>query len=210
MMLKKLSEGYDVIAGWRKKRHDHWGRILFSRFANSALSFISGVKIHDFGCGLKVYRSKFIKDFRLWGDSQVFLPAVAKEKGAKIYEMPISHYPRKEGSSKIKISNMVKAAFDLVSLTFFIKYFSKPLRFFGGWGVVFALLSVLAFGSAIALRLFGILNFTETPLPVVGTFFAIMGVLLFMMGLLAETLLRMYYINIRQSPYTIREIKENK
>lgn len=210
MMLKKLSEGYDVVAGWRQNRHDHWGRILFSRAANFGLRIVSGVKIHDFGCGLKAYRSKFIKDFRLWGDSQVFLPAVAKDKGAKICELPISHYPRKEGKSKIKISNMIKAGFDLIGLAFFIRYFSKPLRFFGGWGVVFILLSVLAFGSAIILRLFGILNFTETPLPVVGTFFAIMGVLLFMMGLLAETLLRLYYAEINRSPYTIREIKENK
>ncbi len=210
MMLKKISEGYDVVVGWRQIRKDHWARILFSRTANIILSFISGVKIHDFGCGLKAYRSKFIKDFRLWGDSQVFLPAVAKDKGAKIYEVPITHYPREEGSSKIKMGHMIKSMLDLVSLAFFIRYFSKPLRFFGGWGIVSILLSFLAFGVAIILRLTGLENFTATPLPIVGTLFAILGVLLFMMGLLAETLLRMYYANINQSLYMIREIKENK
>lgn len=210
LLLNKISEGYDVVAGWRQNRKDHLCRIIFSRLANFVLRIISGVKIHDFGCGLKAYRAKFIKDFRLWGDSQVFLPAVAQNKGAIICEVPIAHYPRKEGSSRIKAGHLIKSMVDLVSLALFIRYFSKPLRFFGGWGIVSAFLSFTAFGVAIILRIFGVENFTATPLPIVGTLFAILGVLLFMMGLLAETLLRMYYANINLSLYTIREIKENK
>ncbi len=209
-MLKKIDEGYDVVVGWRKERKDHWTRRFFSHFANRILDYISGMDIHDFGCGLKVYRSIFIKDFRLFGHAQVFLPAVAKERGAKIYEMEVSHFPRQSGGSKVKISHILKGGFDLLSVAFFIKYFFKPLRFFGGWGVISVLLAVLAFGTAIVLRLFDILHFTETPLPVIGSLFAMLGILLFMMGLLAEILLRTYYLSTNRSPYIIKEIKENK
>lgn len=208
--LEKIKEGYDVVVGWRQNRKDGISRVLFSYFANTAVRFVLRVNLHDFGCGFKAYKAKFIKDFRLWGDSQIFLPAVAKEKGAKIYELPISHYAREEGFSKVKISNMFKTSFDLFSLVFFIKYFSKPLRFFGGLGMALMLLSFLAFGSAIVLRLFNVLHFTETPLPVIGVFLAITGVMLFMMGLLAEILLRSYYAITNFSPYVIRETKENK
>lgn len=210
LLLKKIEEGYDVVAGWRKSRKDDWTRILFSHIANSIVSFILGVHLHDFGCGLKAYRAKFIKDFRLWGGAQVFLPAIAKERGARICEVQISHRPREFGSSKIRILNMLTAGFDLLSIAFFVKYFSKPLRFFGGWGFVSIILSVTAFGVAIALRLLGVEDFTATPLPVVGTLFAILGVLLFMMGLLAEILLRTYYATVNKSPYIIGDIKENK
>lgn len=209
-MIEKISEGYDVIVGWRKDRKDRWARRLFSYFANRVLNYISGMDIHDFGCGLKVYRSAFIKDFILFGHAQVFLPAVAKEKGAKIYEMEVTHSSRRSGDSKFNISHMLKGIFDLLSVVFFIKYFFKPLRFFGGWGAASVFLAVLMFGAAIILKLFGILNFTETPLPVVGSLFAMLGILLFMMGLLAEILLRTFYLSTSRSPYIVKEVKENK
>ncbi len=209
-MLKKIEEGYDVVVGWRKDRIDRWTRRLFSYFANRMLNYISGMDIHDFGCGLKIYRSIFIKDFKLFGHAQVFLPAVAKEKGAKIYEMGVRHSSRQSGDSKFNISHMLKGIFDLISVVFFIKYFFKPLRFFGGWGAASVLLAILMFGAAIVLRLFGILNFTETPLPIVGSLFAMLGILLFMMGLLAEILLRTFYLSTNRSPYIVKEVKENK
>lgn len=210
LLLQKIDEGYDVAVGWRKKRNDHWTRIVFSRFANMIVRLMLGLNLHDYGCGLKAYRSKFIKDFRLWGNVQVFLPVIAKERGAKVCEVPVFNYYRKSGKAKIKILNMIKAGFDLLSFAFFIKYFSQPLRFFGGWGIVSIILSIIAFGAAIILRLFSIEDFTTTPLPVVGTLFAVLGVLLFMMGLLAEMLLRMHYASTGRSPYIIREVKKNQ
>jgi len=209
-LLKKLSEGYDVVVGWRKERKDAVSRLIFSKFSNMVARRILGLSLHDFGCGLKVYRSRFIRNFCLWGDAQVFLPAVAKERGAKICECPVNHYPRRIGSSKISISRMIRGSFDLLSVGFFVKYFSKPLRFFGGWGVVSTLISLLVFGAAIVLRLSHMKNFTETPLPIIGTLFAILGVLLFMLGLFAEMLLRIYYQTGEHSPYLIRSISENE
>lgn len=203
-------DAYDVIIGWRKKRHDTFSRIVFSRCANAIARFVLGIPIHDFGSGLKVYRAQFIKDFRLWGDAQVFLPAIAKEKGARILEVEIDHHARKAGSSKIRIGHMIRGSFDLLSVVFFAKYFYKPLRFFGGWGAIALLLSVVAFIAAIILRLTNTLAFTETPLPVIGSLFAILGVMLVMMGFLAEIMLRTYYATVNRSPYLIREIIENK
>ena len=209
-LLEKIKEGNDVVAGWRQNRKDSFSRILFSRFSNLIIGYILGVKIHDLGCGLKAYRARFIKDFRLWGQSLAFLPAVAKERGAVICELPVAHNLRQAGHSKIGIWKMVKGIFDLISVVFIIKYFFKPFRFFGGWGAVAILLSVLTFGFAIFLRLAGILHFTETPLPTIGTLFAVMGVLLFMMGLLAEILVRTYNAATNNSPQVVREIKENR
>lgn len=205
----KMDEGYDVVLGWRTERNDHWTRVWFSKLANAIARMLLGLSIHDFGCGLKAYRARLIKDFRLWGEAQVFLPAVAKERGANIVEIPVKHYSRESGVAKVKISKMIRGVFDLLGIVFFIKYFSRPLRFFGGWGLVAVVLSVATFAVAIYLRLYGILNFSDTPLPIVGSLFAILGVMLLMMGFLAEMLLRIHYSATGSSPYVVREIKEN-
>jgi len=209
-LLKKMDEGFDVVIGLRKNRKDTLSRMLFSSFANWCARLILGVSVHDLGCGLKAYKSKFIKDFRLRGESQVFLVAVAKERGAKITEVPVTYHYRQAGVSKIRISKMIKGIFDFLSVAFFVKYFSKPLRFFGGWGLVCMILSLIAFGFSVWLRFMHILNITETPLPIVGTLFAILGVLLFMIGLLAEMMLRIYYDNPDRSPYMVKDIIENE
>lgn len=209
-LLKKLEEGFDVVVTTRTNRKDSMSRMIFSKFANLCARNILGVDIHDFGSGLKIYRSRFVKHFRLWGESQVFLPAVAKERGAKICEMPVGYHARVEGTSKIRIWKMLKGALDLFEVAFFVKYFSKPLRFFGGWGVFFVFLSVIDFAFSIILKLKHVKNFSDTPLPEIGALFAILGVLLFMMGLLAEMLLRIYYDNEKRSPYLIKSIVENE
>ena len=126
-MLKKFSEGYDVVVGWRKERKDATSRLIFSKIANTMAGYFFDLSIHDFGCGLKAYRSRFIRDFYLWGQAQVFLPAVAKERGAKICEIPVRHNLRQAGSSKIPISKMMRGSFNLLSVGFFVKYLKKPL-----------------------------------------------------------------------------------
>ncbi|OHA59660.1 MAG: hypothetical protein A2589_02270 [Candidatus Vogelbacteria bacterium RIFOXYD1_FULL_46_19] len=207
-LLAKLDDGYDVAVGWRTERHDYWTRVLFSKLANLIARWLLNLPLHDFGCGLKVYRSKFIKDFRLWGEAQVFLPAVAKERGARLVEVPIPHFVRETGVAKVRISKMIRGIFDLLGIVFFVKYFARPLRFFGGVGLYMAVLSVVTFSAAVYLRIAGILNFTETPLPVIGSLFAILAVLLVMLGLMAETMLRLHYSITNLSPYMIRSASE--
>lgn len=207
-LLTKLDEGFDVAVGRRIHRYDHWTRVLFSKVANFIARNLLKIPLHDFGCGLKVYRSKFIKDFRLWGEAQVFLPAVAQERGARLVEVPIPHFSRESGVANVKISKMVKGVFDLLGIIFFVRYFSKPLRFFGTISLVTALLSLLIFGASVYLRLMGILNFSDTPLPIIGSLFAMLTVVLFMMGFLSEMVLRLHYLIGDSSPYMIREVTD--
>ncbi len=209
VLLSALERECDVVVGFRPERRDHWTRLLFSRIANACARRLLGLRVRDFGCGLKAYRRPFIEGVRLWGDSQVFLAAIARERGARVCEVPVRWSPRQSGSSKVRIARMARGAFDLVGIAFFVKYFSNPLRFFGGVGATSIFIAFLAFGTAIILRLGGILHFTETPLPLVGSLFALLGVLLFMMGLLAEMLLRMHYADPSRSPYLVKAIQRN-
>ena len=207
-LLAKLDEGYDVVVGWRQERHDHWTRKIFSKIANAIARRLLDLPLHDFGCGLKIYRSKFIKDFRLWGEAQVFLPAVAKQRGARLAEVPVPHYAREVGVAKVRISKMIKGVFDLLGIVFSVKYFARPLRFFGGVALLMASLAVIAFAFSIYLKVGGVLNFSDTPLPIVGTLFTILAVTLFMMGFLAEMLLRLHYSVTNSSPYVVREVSD--
>lgn len=126
-LLEKLSEGNDVVVGWRKERKDAISRLIFSKIANAVARHCFSLPLHDFGCGLKAYRSRFIRNFYLWGQAQVFLPVVAKERGAKVCEIPVRHNLRQVGSSKISILRMMRGSFHLLRVGFFVKYFKKPL-----------------------------------------------------------------------------------
>ncbi len=206
--LAKLEDGFDAVIGWRKARSDHWTRVAFSRVANTIARNMLGLHIHDFGCGLKAYRSSFIKDFRLWGEAQVFLPAVAHQRGARIAELSVEHYAREFGSAKVSILKMIRGGFDLVAIAFFVRYMARPMRFFGGAGLVSGLFAITAFTAAILLRISDVRNLSDTPLPIVGTLFTILGVLLFMIGFLAEMSLRMHYAITNTSPYFVREVRK--
>ncbi len=127
-LLTKIDSGCDAVVGRRENRQDPASRILFSKIANLISRILLGVTVHDFGCGLKAYKSKFIKDFELWGQVQVFLPAIARARGAKVCEVWVSHNERKAGESKIKISNMIKGGFGLLKIAF-IARFKKPYRY---------------------------------------------------------------------------------
>jgi len=118
LLLNQLKNGCDVVVGWRKNRKDPLSRRLFSWFANKMARFVLGSQIRDQGCALKVYKSRFIKDFRLWGAAQIFLPVIAKKRGARICEVPVGHYPRKAGFSKIKPSKILISGIDLFIIKF--------------------------------------------------------------------------------------------
>ncbi|QQG42862.1 MAG: glycosyltransferase family 2 protein [Candidatus Giovannonibacteria bacterium] len=126
-LLEKISQGCGAVVGRREHRQDPAARTIFSKVANFIARLLLGVKVHDFGCGLKAYRAEFIKNFELWGQVQVFLPAIAKARGAKVCEVGVAHNDRKAGVSKIKISNMVKGGLGLLKIAF-IARFLNPYR----------------------------------------------------------------------------------
>ncbi len=207
-LLVKLKEGYDAVVGWRKNRHDPLPRKIFSKFSNSLISRLTGVKLHDFSCALKCYRREYIDEIRLLGETFIFLPLFALARGARLTEVEIRHEPRRRGLSKHNLKEMTGVLFDLLTVKFLLSYFGKPLRFFGSLAFIFWSVAFLGYVWATVLKLMDYRNYSDTPLPLLGTMFVILGVIVFMMGLLAEVLLRIYHRTENVSFYSIKKVVE--
>lgn len=210
LIVAKLKEGYGAVVGWRKDRHDSFGRRLFSRLSNWLVARVTNVSLHDFSCSLKGYRKEFIDGVQLLGETFIFMPVFAHDRGARIAEVIVSHHPRKQGVSKHSVSEMIFVFFDLISVKFLLSYFAKPLRFFGICSLVSFALAIVSFVAAIVLKLLHLKDLTVTPLPLIGTMLTILAVLLFMIGFVAEILLRIYYGQQDRSQYMIYEVIKNK
>lgn len=204
-MLAKLDEGFDVVSGWRKDRKDPWLTRRFpSEVANWIISRVTGVPLHDYGCTLKLYRAEYLKNVRLYGEMHRFIPAFMGFMGAKIVEMPVNHRPRTRGKSKYGLSRILKVVLDLMTVKFMDAYMTKPIRFFGGWGVVTGLVGAVMAGFTLYQRLHNHIFVKDQPLFQVSIFFALVGFQLIFLGLLAEVLIRVYY-DIKDKPtYFIR------
>lgn len=205
-LLKKLDEGYDVVSGWRKDRQDPWlTRRLPSEVANGIISYVTGVALHDYGCTLKVYRSLFIKELRLYGEMHRFIPAFAGFLGAKITELPVNHRPRTRGVSKYGLTRILKVVLDLITVKFMDEYLTKPIYLFGGGGIVLGGLGAGLAAYTLYKKLFLGVFVKDQPLFQVSIFFALVGFQLIFLGLLAEILIRVYYDIKDKPPYFIRE-----
>jgi glycosyltransferase involved in cell wall biosynthesis len=206
-VVQRLEEGdFDVVSGWRVRRHDAlWTRRVPSVAANRLISYATGVRLHDFGCSLKAYRADVLQGLRLYGEMHRFIPAAASWMGIAIGELPVTHHPRRFGKSKYGLSRVVKVLLDLVVLKFLLSYSSRPMRIFGALGLV-----CLGLGFAISLYLsIGKLVFGETlsdrPLLLLAISLITFGVQLFTTGLLSELLMRTYYEAQGKKTYAIRE-----
>jgi glycosyltransferase involved in cell wall biosynthesis len=205
MLLSKLREGYDVVSGWRKDRQDAaLRRKLPSRLANSLISWLSGVKLHDYGCTLKAYRVDVLKGVRLYGEMHRFIPIYARWMGAKVVEMPVSHHPRRIGRSKYGIDRIIKVLLDLIVVTFLHRYFVKPIYVFGTFGIASLFLSMGAFVYMLALKFFAGVSMISTPLPLVTVTAGLVGIMSILMGLLAEMLVRIYFESQGRAAYLVR------
>lgn len=208
-MLKKLEEGYDAVVGWRKDRKDSFGRRLLSQTGNWLARKVVGLDIHDYACGLKVFKKEFIEGVHLYGDMHVFLAAILYFRGAKIAEVEVKHFERRHGISKHSFIKAVKNIADLLTIKFLMGT-SRPLVFFGGVGLASWLIAGIFALWAIILKIAGLRNFAQTPLPVITSLFVMLGLFLIMMGFLAELMLRVYYEGSGRTVYKIRETIENK
>lgn len=206
LLIEKLRAGYGTAVGWRKDRHDSWSRRVFSRVANAVVRKVTGVPLHDFSCSLKAYRREFIDGVQLLGETFIFMPIFAYDRGAKLIEVEVKHNKRASGVSKHRISEMMFVLFDLLSVKFLLNYFARPLRFFGGWAVIFFTSALLVFGGAVTLKLMHLKDLSVTPLPLIGTMLTILSLLTFMLGFVTEILLRIYYNQKDTTPYMIYEI----
>ena len=204
-LVEKLGEGYAVVSGWRKERKDGAiMRTLPSKAANWLISRVTGVRLHDYGCTLKAYRSEIIKEVRLYGEMHRFIPIYARWFGGKITEIPVLHHPRKFGYSKYGINRIVKVVLDLLLVKFLEDYNTKPIYVFGIAGMLLLGFSLANFFLAIFLRFYAHISLISTPLLLLTAISFITGVMVILMGLLAEILIRVYYEAQQKSIYTIR------
>jgi glycosyltransferase involved in cell wall biosynthesis len=208
-LIEKLEEGYDVVSGWRRDRHDPWLRTQLSRTANGLISWVTGVHLHDYGCTLKVYRREVLEHVRLYGEMHRFIPAIASWSGAAIAEMPVRHHARQFGRSKYGLSRTLRVFLDLMTVKLLGSYSTKPMYFFGFLGFGLWFLAILTGLVVIAERLLPPYPYAHNnPLLLVAVFFAIVGVQLILMGLLAELVIRTYHESQGKPTYVIRQVLE--
>lgn len=208
LLVHKLEEGYDVVVGWRKHRLDSFLRRAFSRLANWITYRVTKLYLHDHACALKAMRAEIFSDIHLYGEMHVFLAAYLHSRGASVTEIPVSHQAREAGISKSHFTRAVKANFDLLTLRF-LSTLSRPMVVFGSTGAILFSIGLLIIVAAIFLEIKDS-DFSSLTLVTLIAVFALGGLVSFMMGLLAELMLRIYYETKATRPYVIKEIRENK
>src|SRR5438034_2529504 len=205
-LLAKLSEGYDIVSGWREQRVDNlWTRRLPSRIANWLMAKLSGVSLHDFGTTFKAYRAPVIKRIRLHGDLHRFIPALASWGGARIAEVPIANIPRPQNQSHYGLSRTWRVAADLITVRFLLCYVTRPLHFFGpiGFGSVAAGATAGAWVLATKILTGAPVFLEHGPLLLLSAVLVQTGVGLVGLGLLAELLTRIYMDGRHRRIYTV-------
>jgi glycosyltransferase involved in cell wall biosynthesis len=208
-MIEIAERGPDIVAGWRKDRKDPFlSRRLPSMIANAIISFSTGVKLHDYGCSLKVFRAEVVKPMKLYGEMHRFLPAIASEIGVTIEETVVNHRARRHGASNYGISRTLRVILDLLTVKFLISYSTRPLHIFGLLGFVMGLLGTAVCGWLAWQRLFGYESIGGRPLLLLGILLIFTGVQLVTLGLLAEMQARTYHESQNKPIYVIREVRE--
>jgi glycosyltransferase involved in cell wall biosynthesis len=203
-LMNEIKKGYDLVSGWKKKRHDPITKTIPSRFFNLVTRILTGIKIHDFNCGLKAYRKEVAKEVKVYGELHRYVPVLAHWLGYKIGEIPVQHHSRKYGKTKYGIGRFWKGFLDLMTVLFTTRYMQRPLHLFGFWGLIF----ILA-GFAVDLYLV-VLKFTQgiplsnRPLFLGGVLLIIVGVQFFSVGLLGELISKAQPRG--DSEYSIKEL----
>jgi glycosyltransferase involved in cell wall biosynthesis len=187
-------DGYDLVSGWKKKRYDNTlTKNIPSKFFNAVTRKVSGIKLHDFNCGLKAYRNKVIKSIEIYGEMHRYIPVLAKWAGfKKITEKTVEHRARKYGVSKFGLRRFVNGFLDLISISFVSKFSKRPMHFFGLWGSIFFLIGLaislyLITSKFISPRTFALTNRPDFYLALTTL---IVGMQLFLAGFLGELISR--------------------
>jgi glycosyltransferase involved in cell wall biosynthesis len=211
LLIRKIEEGYDIVSGWRKSRKDKFlTRRVPSILANRLISRLTGVRLHDYGCTLKAFRSEVIKNVKLYGELHRFIPAIASQLGVEIAEVEVNHRPRKHGKSKYSIARLPKVILDLLTVKFLLSYSTRPLQIFGipGLGSFVAGL-VISIWLSVQRLFFGV-SLANRPLLLLGVILIIIGFQFIMLGLLAEIMVRAYHESSGKTIYVVREVVDSK
>jgi glycosyltransferase involved in cell wall biosynthesis len=195
----------DVISGWRKQRQDRtWSRKLPSWIANRLISQVTGVRLHDYGCALKVYRRNIVENLRLYGETHRFIAALAVEAGARMIEEPVLHHARTRGQSKYGIDRVFRVLLDLLWIKFSMRFLHRPLHAFGGVGLGFVVLGVATLLYLAAEKLVFGHDIGGRPLLLLGALLTLIGVQLLATGVLGELLTRIYHEPQGRRQYVLR------
>jgi glycosyltransferase involved in cell wall biosynthesis len=203
-MVEKLDEGYDLVAGWRRNRQDGFVLRKFpSRIANWLIRKVTGTRIHDLGCSLRVYRREITEELHLYGEMHRFISVLADNMGARIAEMPVNHRPRRAGSSKYGLRRTIKVVLDLLTVVFLRRYQTKPIYIFGGLGF-----AMMALGFAVSCfvlweKLRDGVWVHRNPLFILAVMAVLVGVQLLATGIIAELIIRTYYESQGKRAYSI-------
>lgn len=208
-LLAKIEEGYDIASGWRKNRLDNaLTRKIPSRIANWLMAKVSGLDLRDFGTTFKAYRAEILKDINLYGELHRFIPALASFYGARVAEVPIRNIPRIAGQSHYGLGRTFNVLFDIITIKFLLRYFTRPMHFFGRVGLLSFSTGFLLLGSLSIHKLWGHGMLEDHgPLLVLGALLILMGVMMFTTGLLGEVLMRTYFESQGRRIYAVREIR---
>ena len=212
-LLEKIDEGYDIASGWRKNRLDNAvTRKIPSRIANWLMAKACGVELRDFGTTFKAYRAEILKDVNLYGELHRFIPALASFYGARIAEVPIRNLPRAAGGSHYGLGRTFRVMFDIFTIWFLLKYFTRPMHFFGKWGLTSGVLGGAVLAGLAAEKIWTRIDIIREhgPLMLVGALALVTGVILFCTGLLGEVLTRTYFESQGRRIYAVREIRTRK
>ncbi|MDD4910409.1 MAG: glycosyltransferase family 2 protein [Candidatus Omnitrophica bacterium] len=192
-LIKAMGAGYDVVCGWRRKRRDKLiTRRIPSRIANSIISFVTGIKLHDYGCTLRAYRAELVKQVKLYGEMHRFIPALLGWNGAVIAEVEVDHAARTRGRSKYGILRTFKVILDLVTVKLLTSYSTKPIYMFGGPGLILLFFGFISF-LIVAYRAILLHRLSATPLIFIMVVLFISGIQMVLTGLLAEINIRTFY-----------------
>lgn len=209
LLLEKMNEGFDVVSGWRWQRKDDFMKKLSSRMANLLRKILVEDNIHDSGCSLKAYKKECFKDVDLFGEMHRFMPAILQFDGYKVGEVKVNHFPRIHGKTKYNWRRGVKGIVDMILIWFWRKYSNRPVHLFGGGGIFF---SLAGFGILVWMAVEKIVfdkALSERIWPMIGVFFIIMGIQLFVSGFLADIVMKNYYKSRGTMNYSVKEIRES-
>ena len=211
-LLEKMDQGYDIASGWRKRRVDNAiMRKIPSRIANWLMAQASGIELHDFGTTFKAYRAEVLKDVNLYGELHRFIPALANIYGARVVEVPIRNVPRAAGDSHYGIGRTFRVMFDILTIKFMLKYFTRPMHFFGMLGLIGTGLGGLTMFYLLVKKIMGYDIIVEHgPLMLAGGMLFLGGIMMFCTGLIGEMMMRTYFESQDRRIYAVREILTRK
>lgn len=201
-LVAKLEEGFDLVSGWKRKRHDPWHKTIPSKLFNAVTSRMSGIRLHDFNCGLKGYRREVIENVQVYGEMHRYIPALAHWEGFRVTEIPVQHRARQHGVSKFGMSRFLKGYLDLLTVMFTTRYIKRPLHFFGAVGSLFAVVGFITDLYLVIEWSFGRTSLSNRPLALFGVAMIIVGVQLISIGLVGELIVKN---NLEHQKFSVRE-----